>query len=164
MGTMTAPETRGKRGSRFSNLHLDLLKRAVCLALVFVLVLPMLPMNLSWASAGIMDFVVSGPSFSPHFYTSFSDAWNAATRINGSITMNTDAKIGKRLTLGENHTVTINMNGYMINRGNTNPSKIKAIHDSDGEGTIFFLDKNSKLIIKGGSDEASKAKTHNTRI
>ena len=157
-------QSPAKSRIRTSSFSLNQLKRAVCLALVFVLLLPMLPINLSLAFAEGNDHVVTYGDGQKQGFVKFSEAWDFANSKSGTIDMHADAFLGRRLTLSEGHKVTINMNGYMINRGKTDPDKIKTVHDSGGDGTIFYLEKNAKLTINGGTDEASKARTHKGRL
>ena len=48
-------------------------------------------------------------------YQNYSDAW-AAVSNGGTITMLADWTTNKILTVNEDKTVTVNMNGFMINR------------------------------------------------
>ncbi len=156
------PREKGRIG--FSKFSLNHLKRAVCLTLVFVMLLPMLPGNLSLAFAEGDDHVVTFGDGQTKGFVKFSEAWDFANSKNGTIDMRADAFLGRRLTLSEGHTVTINMNGYMINRGKTDPGNIKKVTDSGGDGTIFYLEEKAKLTINGGGDKASKARTHKGRL
>lgn len=157
-------QSPAKSKIRTSSFSLNQLKRAICLALVFVLLLPMLPGNLSLAVAEGSDHVVTYGDGQKQGFVKFSEAWDFANSKNGTIDMHADAFLGRQLTLSEGHKVTINMNGFMINRGKTDPSNIKKVHDSGGDGTIFLLEKNAKLTINGGTDAESKARTHKGRM
>ena len=128
----------------------SLFRSLVCLLLVLSMVLPLLPDNLSVALAA-SNYVafVNGT-----YYTSYSDAWNAVcSSSSGTISMLTDWDIGGRLTVPENHTVTLNMNGHVINRKKTNTSKMRYASDSGGNGTAFFISEGAKLTINGGNSE-----------
>lgn len=157
-------QSPAKSKIRTSSFSLNQLKRAICLALVFVLLLPMLPGNLSLAVAEGSDHVVTYGDGQKQGFVKFSEAWDFANSKNGTIDMHADAFLGRQLTLSEGHTVTINMNGYMINRGKTDPDNIKKASDDVGDGTIFFLEEKAKLTINGGTDAESKARTHKGRL
>ena len=72
-------------------------------------------------------------------YENYADAW-AAVSNGGEITMLGDWTISKVLTVNENKTVTVNMNGYMINRGLTSGSK---------SGQVFLVNSGATLNING---------------
>ena len=72
-------------------------------------------------------------------YENYLDAWNAV-KNGGTITMLADWTTTAVLTVGENTSITVNMNGHMINR---NLSKTK---DS---GEIFLVKKKGSLTLNG---------------
>lgn len=75
-------------------------------------------------------------------YENYADAW-AAVSNGGTITMLKDWHITEVLTVDENKSVTINMNGFMINRGLT---------DDERSGEVFLVDDDATLNINGESN------------
>lgn len=108
-------------------------RRALSFLLALVLVL-----SLMTASALTADSVatVSGQS-----YSSIEDAWNAV-QDGGTIVLTADCTISSRLILDSGKRITINMNGYKIDRGRTSRT-------SDGE--VICVENNASLTLKGGS-------------
>ena len=72
-------------------------------------------------------------------YENYTDAWNAVSN-GGTITMLADWTTDKVLTVNEGKTVTINMDGFMINR-NLNVDK--------SSGEVFLVTPNAVLYING---------------
>ena len=72
-------------------------------------------------------------------YEKYADAWSAVGN-GGTINMLGDWTINKVLTVDENKTVNINMNGYMINRGLTS---------STSSGQVFLVKNGATLNING---------------
>ena len=79
-------------------------------------------------------------------YENYADAW-AAVSNGGEITMLGDWTISKVLTVNENKTVTVNMNGYMINRG---------LDDDTGSGQVFLVKTGAVLNIKGDKNSENE--------
>lgn len=75
-------------------------------------------------------------------YTSYKGAW-AAAKTGLKITMMQDWNIEDRLVVDENQNVTIEMNGYKINRN------LDAKSEMDGE--VIYLDENSTLTLTGNN-------------
>lgn len=83
-------------------------------------------------------------------YTSVSDAWRAAMAVNNSvIDMTDDWNLTGRLTVKGGVTVTVNMHNHVINRGNVDFSEPDYASDSSGNGSVFLLEDNARLIING---------------
>ena len=74
-------------------------------------------------------------------YTDYTSAWNAAQE-GTKIVMTSDWDIGDRLVILEGKTVTIEMNGYKINRN---------LYDEIDDGEVIYLNKNSTLTLTGNN-------------
>ena len=81
-------------------------------------------------------------------YQNYEDAW-AAVQGNGTITMLDNWIINDLLTVDENATVTVNMNGFMINRGLNSP---------EDSGQVFLVKPNAVLNIIGQNDSQTEHK------
>lgn len=74
-------------------------------------------------------------------YDNYNDAWSAV-KNGGTITMLGDWYTTELLTVGKNVSITIDMNGYMINRGLTK---------DDDSGEIFLVKEKGMLILNGNN-------------
>ena len=72
-------------------------------------------------------------------YQSYEEAWDAA-KGGGTITMLDNWTISGVLAVDEKATVTVNMNGFMINRG---------LNSSKGSGQVFLVKPDAVLNIIG---------------
>ena len=72
-------------------------------------------------------------------YQNYEDAWSAV-KGGGTITMLDNWIIRGMLTVNENASVTVNMNGFMINRG---------LNSGEDSGEIFLVKPNAVLNISG---------------
>ena len=81
-------------------------------------------------------------------YDNYADAWSAVSN-GGTITMLGDWTIDGALTVSSNKTVTLNMNGFMINRGLSN-SKLN--------GEVFWVKSGATLNIIGDSSAKTEHK------
>ena len=72
-------------------------------------------------------------------YEKYQDAW-AAVASGGTITMLADWHTSEVLTVNNNINITVNMNGYMINRG---------LADGKENGAIFLINENGLLTLNG---------------
>jgi predicted outer membrane repeat protein len=107
------------------------------LAGLFSLGLILSPLNV-YADGSVYATDASGNN-----YMSIDDAWNAA--CNGAdITMHQDWTISSRLVVGENQSVTIEMNGYKIDRG------LGGSRTYGGE--VIYLSQGSSLTLNGDPD------------
>ena len=73
-------------------------------------------------------------------YTNYDDAWSAVSEDGGTITMLGDWTIDSALVVNADTTITVNMNGFMINRGLTS---------SKTNGEVFWVKDNAVLNIYG---------------
>lgn len=81
-------------------------------------------------------------------YQNYKEAWSAA-KESGTITMLDNWTINEVLTVEENATVTVNMNGFMINRGLNSP---------EDSGQVFLVKPNAVLNINGQKDSQTEHK------
>lgn len=81
-------------------------------------------------------------------YTNYDDAWSAVSE-GGTITMLGDWHIDSALVVDEYQIITVNMNGFMINRGLTG-SKIN--------GEVFWVKDNAVLNINGEKNPTTEHK------
>ena len=81
-------------------------------------------------------------------YQNYEEAWNAV-KSGGEITMLDNWTTSGVLTVEENTTVTVNMNGFMINRG---------LNSSKGSGQVFLVKSNAVLSINGQKDSQTEHK------
>ena len=84
-------------------------------------------------------------------YENYADAW-AAVENGGTITMLKDWNIEKVLTVNENKTVNVKMNGFMINRG---------LNGKASSGEVFLVKSGASLNIEG---EANSTVEHKGNI
>ena len=111
---------------------------------VFSLALILLLFNVFTAFAGpIYVAEVNGTK-----YENYTDAWNAVSN-GGTITMLADWTTNKVLTVNEGKTVTINMNGFMINRN---------LNDDESNGEVFLVDDDATLTINGQANSTNEHK------
>ena len=82
-------------------------------------------------------------------YQDYEDAWSAVSEDGGTITMLADWTINGSLVVDKNQTITLNMNGFMINRGLTSST-------SDGE--VFWVKDNAVLTINGEKNSTTEHK------
>jgi len=96
-----------------------------------------------------------------HTYTHYYDAWTYAVNMNNNtvIHMSKDWNITGRLDVKEGVSLTVNMHGHVINRGNVNPNNPTYASDSSGSGSVFMINDNAKLTIIG-SDEYDAPTEH----
>lgn len=81
-------------------------------------------------------------------YENYEEAWNAA-KSGGEITMLDDWTISGVLAVDEKATVTVNMNGFMINRG---------LNSSKGSGQVFLVKPDAVLNIIGEKNSQTEHK------
>ena len=81
-------------------------------------------------------------------YENYADAWSAVSN-GGTITMLRDWTIDSALAVNSDKTVTINMNGFMINRG-LNTSKLN--------GEVFWVKSGATLNIVGDKNATTEHK------
>ncbi|MBR5808573.1 MAG: hypothetical protein IKY39_00505, partial [Clostridia bacterium] len=81
-------------------------------------------------------------------YQNYEEAWNAATG-GGTITMLDNWTISGVLAVDEKATVTVNMNGFMINRG---------LNSSKGSGQVFLVKPDAVLNIIGEKNSQTEHK------
>ena len=81
-------------------------------------------------------------------YQNYEEAWKAA-KDGSTITMLDDWTTKGVLTVAENTTITVNMNGFMINRG---------LNSSTGSGQVFLVKQNAVLNIVGQKDSQTEHK------
>ena len=79
-------------------------------------------------------------------YEKYSEAW-AAVSNGGTITMLSDWSISSVLAVNENKTVTVNMNGFMINR---------ALSSKTSSGQVFLVKSGAVLNIIGEKDSQTE--------
>ena len=81
-------------------------------------------------------------------YQNYEEAWNAA-KGGGTITMLDNWTISGVLAVDEKATVTVNMNGFMINRG---------LNSSKGSGQVFLVKPDAVLNIIGEKNSQTEHK------
>ena len=81
-------------------------------------------------------------------YQNYEEAW-AAAKESGTITMLDNWTVNDVLTVDENATVTVNMNGFMINRGLNSP---------EDSGQVFLVKPNAVLNVIGQKDAQTEHK------
>ena len=87
------------------------------------------------------DTIVAQSEDGTQTYTDYTSAWNAA--LDGTkIVMTSDWDISDRLIVSEGKTVTIEMNGYKINRN---------LSESESDGETIYIDENSTLTLTGNN-------------
>ncbi len=79
-------------------------------------------------------------------YENYADAW-AAVSNGGTVTMLKDWHINEVLTVNEGKSVTVNMNGYMINRG---------LIDDERSGQVFLVKNGASLDLVGEADSTTE--------
>ncbi len=86
-------------------------------------------------------------------YKNVEDTWNAVKRSSDDVTVNMlsdwDLRSYEYLEILENHKVTINMNGYCIDRNVNDEDETRELH-GEGDGEAFRVQKNATLVIYGG--------------
>ena len=80
-------------------------------------------------------------------YSDYKQAWKEAMDSGEELVMIANWKIDGVLTIDENKSVNLNMNGYMIDRGRTS---------STSSGQVFLVKKSSTLHISGGGNREHK--------
>lgn len=115
-------------------------RRTISFLLVLALVFSLLPVSVLAAS--------EVARVGSRTYTSVKDAWNAVKK-GGTIDLLADWNLKSMydncLTVEKNATVTVNLNGHMINRGLANTR-----YYGYGDGQIFFVKDNASLTVNGG--------------
>lgn len=115
-------------------------RRTISFLLVLALVFSLLPVSVL-AASGVAS--VNGET-----YTSVKSAWNAV-KNGGTIDLladwNLKALYDDCLTVEKNASVTVNLNGHMIDRGLANTR-----YYGYGDGQIFYVKDNASLTVNGG--------------
>ena len=81
-------------------------------------------------------------------YENYVDAWDAVSN-GGTITMLDDWTISSALIVNEKESITILMNGFMINRG---------LNDATRNGEIFWVKSNATLNVIGEKNSTTEHK------
>lgn len=127
--------TTGIKEKRMKKL--PLLHRLTGLILSILLIVTMLPVR-TFAANDVAS--VNGKT-----YTDIAKAWEAAVNANGTITMLSDWSLNTLLHVKAKASVTLNMEGHMINRG-----KADTEYYGKGDGQIFYVEDEAELTINGG--------------
>ena len=117
------------------------LKKALSLLLVFSMVVSLMPALSFGAWAANTTAIVNGTSYS------MAQAWLVVISSGGTITLEDDYQANGCITVMEGKTMTVNLNGHMIDRGLSDNDR-----DSASNGCLFHVGKNATLIVNGGAD------------
>ena len=88
-------------------------------------------------------------------YEEYEEAWEEALASGKEITMLADWTIDSVLTVESNKKITLNMNGYMINRGKSSSSR---------SGQVFLVEESANLNINGGGSQEHKGNILSTGL
>ena len=119
------------------------------LASLFSLSLVLSPMSVcAEESIGTIYAYSQNPNETTRLYRTIEDAWDDAC-AGTKICLSNDWILSSRLVIPEGKTVTIEMNGYKIDRN---------LSESESDGEVIYMSENSSLTITGSEESTTSVK------